>query len=65
MCWPIVFPVSGALRNVQKGCIPEAVRTILLALNYPQWYTILNVVSLVTQGPRSLPDTVSRDEVLT
>ena len=39
MWCPILCPPSGALRNVQKGCIPRTVCTLLSALTYPQWYT--------------------------
>ena len=63
--WPVVCLPYGALRNVQKGCIPGAVRTLLPGLTYPQRYTRLNVVSLVTQYPRGLPDNFPRAEVLT
>ena len=63
--WPILCPISGALHNVQKRCIPGAVCMLLPALTYPQWYTRLHVVRLVTQGTRVLPDTVPIDEVLT
>ena len=63
--WPILYPPSGSLYDVQKGCIPGAVRVLLMALTYPQWYTILHVVHLVGQGPTGLPDTVPRAEILT
>ena len=63
--WPILCPPSGMLCNVQKCCIPRAVHTLLPALTYPQWYTRLHMVRLVTQGPRGLPDAIPRVEVLT
>ena len=63
--WPIVCTPYGALCNSQKGCIPGALRGLLLALTYPQWYTRLHVVCLVIQGPRCSPNNFPRDEVLT
>ena len=63
--WTIVCPPSGALRNGQKGCIPGAVRGLLLVLTYHQWYTRLHLVYLVSQGPSYLPDTFPRAELLT
>ena len=63
--WTLLCPPSGALCNVQKGCAPGTVRTLLTALTYPQWYTRLHVVHLVTQGNRGLPDTLPRAEELT
>ena len=64
-CWTLVCPPSVALRNVQNGCIPGAVHGLLLAITYPQSYTKLRLVHLVSQDPRGLPDTVPRTEVLT
>ena len=63
--WTIVCPPSCALCNGQKGCITGAVRGLLLELIYPQWYTRLYMVCLVSHGNRGLPDTVPRSEVLT
>ena len=63
--WPISCPPSGALCDVHKGCITGEVCTLLPAFNYPQCYTRLHVVRLVTQCPRGLPDTSPIAEVLT
>ena len=63
--WPIVCPPFGVPRNIHEGCINGSICTLLLALTYPQWYTRLHVVHLVTQGNRGLPDTLPRAEELT
>ena len=58
--WPIVCPTSGALRNVLKGCTPGAVRTLFLALTNYHGYIRLQVIILVTQVTRGLPELVQR-----
>ena len=63
--WSIVCPPSGAFHKVYNGCTPGELCSLLLALNYPHWYTSLIVVHLVTQGPRGSPDTITRSVLLT
>ena len=53
--WPIVCPPSGAFITTRRDCIIGAVYSLLLALNYPQWYTRLIAVHLFNQFPRVLP----------
>ena len=52
--WPILCPTSGAFVTAIRDCIIGAVRSLLPALTYPQWYTRLPVVHLVTQITRGL-----------
>ena len=52
--WPIVSPPSGVFLYIQKGCIPLAVHTLLLAWTYPQRCILDHVVRLVTQGTSGL-----------
>ena len=62
--WLIVCPPSGAFCNVQKVCIPGAVRSLLPTLTYSQWFTRLPVVHLFTQFPMCLPDMDTRAKEL-
>ena len=51
---PIVCPLSGVFVTAIKECINREVLSLLPALTYPQWYTRLPVVHLVTQITRGL-----------
>ena len=57
---PIVFPPSGAFLAAIRDWIIRSLHSLMMELTYPQWYTRLTMLYLVTQVPRGSHDILAR-----